>query len=181
MTTDPEAPFWRTKTLSEMSADEWESLCDGCGRCCLVKLEDEETGDHYFTDVACALLDSDACRCSDYADRHRKMPDCVQLTPRRIEELTWMPPSCAYRLVAEGQDLYWWHPLVSGDPETVHLAGVSVRGRVVSERGLGLSDLLDRIVDWPNEPVHVDRADASSDQDGAPVDAPARQVVRDGR
>ncbi|MEO1198093.1 MAG: YcgN family cysteine cluster protein [Pseudomonadota bacterium] len=147
----PDAPFWTRKTLAEMTPEEWESLCDGCGRCCLVKLEDEDSGDLHFTDVACGLLECDACRCTDYDNRHERMPDCVALTPERISELKWMPPTCAYRLVAEGRSLYWWHHLVSGDSDTVHQAGISVRGRVVSEDGLDLADLIDRIADWPNE------------------------------
>src|SRR5688572_28711526 len=107
-----------------MTASEWESLCDGCGRCCLVKLEDEDTGQIDYTDVACTLLDGDSCRCRDYANRQRKVADCVRLTPAAVRSLSWLPPTCAYRLVAEGQGLPWWHPLVSGDPETVHLAGI---------------------------------------------------------
>ena len=107
---------------------EWESLCDGCGRCCLNKLIDEDTNRTVFTDVGCRLLDGDTCRCTDYAHRQAKVKDCVRLTPRNVRRLTWLPPTCGYRLVAEGRDLYWWHPLVSGDPDTVHEAGISVRG-----------------------------------------------------
>ena len=142
--------FWKTKALEEMTASEWESLCDGCGRCCLEKLEDEDTGKLYFTHIGCRLLDSDSCACKDYANRHKKVPDCVRLTPRNVRTLKWLPPSCAYRLVAEGKDLYWWHPLVSGDPDTVHAAGVSVRGRVgASEEAVRDEELEDRIVQWP--------------------------------
>lgn len=148
---DDGEPFWRTKSLGEMTAGEWESLCDGCARCCLNKLEDWDTGEIHWTDIACALLDSDRCRCTSYAKRHTLMPDCVALTPASVPELDWLPPTCAYRLVGEGRDLYWWHPLVSGDPETVHQAGVSVRGRVVSETGLSEADYEDHIVDWPGE------------------------------
>jgi uncharacterized cysteine cluster protein YcgN (CxxCxxCC family) len=112
-----------------------------------MKLEDVETGVVSFTDVACRLLDVGTCRCKRYAERKKLVPDCIQLTPALARSVDWLPSSCAYRLLAEGRDLYWWHPLVSGDPETVHLAGVSARGRAVSEnRGL---DLEDRIVDWP--------------------------------
>ena len=131
---DQPAPFWRTKRLGEMSAREWESLCDGCGRCCLNKLIDEDTNRTVFTDVGCKLLDGETCRCTDYAHRQAKVKDCVRLTPRNVRRLSWLPPTCGYRLVAEGRDLYWWHPLVSGDPDTVHAAGVSVRGRVERER-----------------------------------------------
>jgi uncharacterized cysteine cluster protein YcgN (CxxCxxCC family) len=146
-----DVPFWKTKTLSEMSEREWESLCDGCGKCCLVKLEDaDDATKTYFTDVGCKLLDGQTCRCADYKHRTDKVSDCVRLTPRNIKRIVWLPPSCAYRLVAEGRDLYWWHPLVSGDPETVHAAGVSVRGRVgASEEAVRDEELEDRIVGWP--------------------------------
>lgn len=146
-----EAPFWRKKTLEEMSDAEWESLCDGCGRCCLNKIEDIDSGEIAWTDVACRLLDGESCRCSDYAKRQRKVPDCVRLTPESVRRLKWLPPSCAYRLVAEGRELYWWHPLVSGDPDSVHGAGISVRGRTVSERQYGVADLEERIVAWPGK------------------------------
>ena len=108
--------FWKTKTLEEMSNAEWESLCDGCARCCLEKLEDEDTGKIYFTHVSCKLLDSGLCACKDYQNRSDKVPDCVRLTPENVRTLNWLPPSCGYKLVAEGRDLYWWHPLISGDP-----------------------------------------------------------------
>lgn len=147
MDNDSTAPFWRRKTLSEMSRPEWESLCDGCARCCLLKLEDIDTGEIAYTDISCKLLDSGACRCSDYENRQLSVPDCVVLEAKNIVNLGWMPSSCAYRLIAEKKDLAWWHPLVSGDPNTVHEAGISVRGRVVPEqRG---DDPEDRIVTWP--------------------------------
>jgi uncharacterized protein len=144
-------PFWKRKTLGEMTAREWESLCDGCARCCLVKLEDETDGTLYYTDVACRLIDRRACRCTDYANRAERVPDCVPLTPEKVPALSWLPPTCAYRLLAEGRDLYWWHPLVSGDPETVHRAGMSIRGRAVAEESVAVDDLEDRIVEWPGE------------------------------
>ena len=147
----PTLPFWKTKSLAEMTPAEWESLCDGCGRCCLMKLEDEDTGEIWFTDIACALLDRDACRCTDYRNRTARIPDCVALTPERIGMLSWLPPTCAYRLIDEGNDLYWWHPLVSRDPETVHSAGISVRGRTVAEADVPEAELEDHIVDWPLE------------------------------
>lgn len=128
-----DAPFWRNKPLEEMTTAEWESLCDGCGRCCLNKLEDEDTGTIHLTSLACSLLDLGSCGCSDYANRREKMPDCVQITPEKARTLPWLPPTCAYRLVAEGRDLAWWHPLVSGTRDTVHQAGVSVRGWARSE------------------------------------------------
>ena len=140
-------PFWKTKRLEEMTKDEWESLCDGCGRCCLHKLRDEVTNELSFTNVACRLLELDTCRCGDYAGRKRWVPDCVSLTPEALKEIDWLPPSCAYRLLHEGKSLFWWHPLVSGDPNTVHEAGVSVRGRSVTERQAG--PLEHHVTDWP--------------------------------
>jgi uncharacterized cysteine cluster protein YcgN (CxxCxxCC family) len=149
---DPQTPFWRCKTMSEMTRAEWESLCDGCGRCCLNKLIDEDTNDTLFTNVSCKLLDCMVCRCRDYSHRHAKVKDCVRLTPRNVRRLKWLPPTCAYRLVAEGKDLAWWHPLVSGDPETVHGAGVSVRGRVAaSETDVPDEKLEEYIVSWPGK------------------------------
>jgi uncharacterized protein len=145
------APFWKTKALEEMTLDEWESLCDGCARCCLVKLEDEETGDVHYTDVGCTLLDAAGCRCRDYPNRQAKVPDCVRLTPDAVRRLSWLPQTCAYRLLAEGRDLYWWHPLVSGDPETVHAAGIAVRDRVAGpEEDFTVKELINRIVEWPD-------------------------------
>ena len=140
-------PFWKTKTLAEMSDAEWESLCDGCGRCCLHKLRDADTDALSFTNVACRLLDLHSCACRDYPGRQRRVPDCVRLTPQSVVEIDWLPPSCAYRRIAEGRGLAWWHPLVSGDPATVHAAGVSVRGRAIDERRAG--PLEHHIVDWP--------------------------------
>ncbi|HWG04970.1 MAG TPA: YcgN family cysteine cluster protein [Beijerinckiaceae bacterium] len=142
-------PFWR-KGLEALSKREWESLCDGCGRCCLVKLEDEDSGRIHFTAIACKLLDSGSCRCSDYAHRSRRVPDCIRLTPETVRSIRWLPPTCAYRLVAEGKDLMWWHPLISGSQETVHEAGISVRGRIGAfEDEVPIEDYPEFIVQWP--------------------------------
>ncbi len=134
-------PFWKNKQLREMSREEWESLCDGCARCCLVKLEDEDTGKIHFTSAACKLLDGRQCRCTDYQNRTARVPDCVELTPENAGELNWLPKTCAYRLLAEGRDLAWWHPLVSGRAETVVEAGISVKGRTRSEEHFAEEEL----------------------------------------
>lgn len=139
------APFWQHKRLADMSAAEWESLCDGCGRCCLHKLEDEDTGALHFTRVACRLLDVHSCRCKRYANRQRWVRDCVRLTPQDVGRFRWLPETCAYRRLSEGRELPSWHPLISGDPESVHRAGVSVRGWAISEEQVG--DLQDHIID----------------------------------
>jgi len=145
----PSDRFWEYKPLAEMTHGEWEALCDGCGKCCLVKLQEEDDGPVEYTDVACRLLDLGTCRCSEYANRKSHVPDCVQLSPAKLADLDWMPSTCAYRLLADGHPLPAWHPLVSGDPNSVHAAGMSVSGRVVSERQVKDSDLEDHIVDWP--------------------------------
>jgi uncharacterized cysteine cluster protein YcgN (CxxCxxCC family) len=139
------ARFWEEKRLDQMSREEWESLCDGCGKCCLHKLEDEETGDVYPTNVACRLLDRRSARCKDYRHRHAYVPECVRLNPRTLASIDWLPSTCAYRLLANGEPLKDWHPLISGDPESVHRAGISVRGWTVSEDEVG--DLENHIVE----------------------------------
>lgn len=125
---EPQQPYWRTKTLEEMTPSEWEGVCDGCGRCCLIKLIDEDTDEIHFTRLACKLLDTGSCRCKDYENRKTKVPDCVKIDAKKVRSLRWLPKTCGYRLLAEGKELEWWHPLVSGSHETVHEAGISVRG-----------------------------------------------------
>ena len=143
---EPEVPYWRRLPLAAMTTEQWEALCDGCGKCCLEKLEDDD-GTIHFTNVACRQLDIDTCRCRRYADRKRVEPQCQQLTSASIARLYWLPASCAYRLLAEGRDLPWWHPLVSGDPDLVHRLGLSARGRAVppSRR----RRLEHHVVSWP--------------------------------
>ncbi|MEM1289824.1 MAG: YcgN family cysteine cluster protein [Pseudomonadota bacterium] len=148
-----DAPFWERLSLEEMSTKQWESLCDGCGRCCLSKLEDIDTGAIAFTCVSCTLLDTRTGKCSDYANRFQRVPDCLAITPEMARTSPWLPPTCAYRRLAEGRGLAWWHPLISGDPETVKLAGVSAAGRVFSEDDIDEDDLEGFIVNWPDDDV----------------------------
>ncbi len=136
--------FWE-KPLTELSRQEWEALCDGCGKCCLHKIEDEETGEVHPTNVACKLLDRDSARCSHYRGRHAFVPDCIRLTAGGVGKLAWLPSTCAYRLRAEDKPLPEWHPLLTGDPESVHRAGMSVRGWTISEDDAG--DLEHHLVD----------------------------------
>lgn len=143
------APFWETKTLEEMTPAEWESLCDGCSQCCLIKVEEEVTGDIYLTRLGCRLLDTRSCRCRDYPNRKARVPDCVTISAGNVSEISWLPGSCAYRRIAEGRGLEWWHPLVSGDPDTVHQAGVSVRGWARSEKGVRASAIARYIIGAP--------------------------------
>ena len=133
--------FWEKVPLTKMNKSEWEALCDGCGKCCLNKLEDAETGEVAFTRIACRLLDDDTCRCVHYDIRHQFVPDCVTLTPENIgTNAYWMPTTCAYRLLAEGKPLPGWHYLVSGDREAVHAAGISVKGITQSEFDIAEED-----------------------------------------
>lgn len=140
-------PFWIAKPLEALNQEEWESLCDGCAKCCLHKLENDADGQVYYTDVACRLLDLETCRCSDYAHRSEQVVDCAQLTPQSLAEMDWLPSTCAYRLLREGRPLPDWHPLITGRPESVHEAGMSVRGRCVEESAV--EDFEDHIVGWP--------------------------------
>jgi uncharacterized cysteine cluster protein YcgN (CxxCxxCC family) len=139
-------PFWREKNLDEMSREEWESLCDGCAKCCLYRLEDADTREIHFTNVHCRLLDTGSGRCTDYANRSRRVPDCVTITPAVLKDPYWLPKTCAYRLLAEGRDLPAWHPLVSGDPDSVRRAGQRICGRTVCEDEA--DELENHLVDW---------------------------------
>lgn len=146
-----QAPFWKTKSLADMTSAEWESLCDNCALCCLNKVEDIESHEVHYTDVVCRYLDSDKCRCTAYTDRTRLVPTCVKLTPQNLDQLPWMPPTCAYRLLFESKPLPDWHPLVSGSDSSVHEAGISVRGRCISEEFVHEDDLLQRILEWDTD------------------------------
>ncbi|MGI9475243.1 MAG: YcgN family cysteine cluster protein [Hyphomicrobiaceae bacterium] len=139
-------PYWQRKRLDELTHREWEQLCDGCGRCCMLKLEDEDTDEIYLTRLSCKLLDIGQCRCTDYNNRHKRVPDCLSLTPEMVQELSWLPETCAYRLVSEGRDLAWWHPLVSGSAETVHAAGISVRDWAMPETAARAEELYKYLV-----------------------------------
>ena len=143
-----DVPFWRRKRLAQMTRDEWESLCDGCGKCCLHKLEDADTGEIAMTDVTCGYLDLEACQCRDYANRQTNVPDCVKLTRANLPKLKWLPETCAYRLIYQGNDLPEWHQLVCGNREEVHRAGQSVRGAAVSE--VEVEDIERHVTNWLN-------------------------------
>lgn len=127
-----EKPYWEEKTLAEMTAGEWEALCDGCGKCCMSKLIDDDTDEIYYTTVACRLFDADSCRCSDYENRQQKVSDCVKLTPQNVGEIAWLPTTCAYRLLNENKPLFDWHPLISGDANSVHKADISMQRAVTA-------------------------------------------------
>ena len=141
-------PFWKDKSLSEMSTDEWESLCDRCGKCCVLKIEDADTGEVHYTDVACKLLHCGTASCTNYPHRTRFVPDCITLRPDNLDSRPWMPQTCAYRVLHEGGELAAWHPLVSGDPDSPRQAGISVAGRVFPEESVPLTDLIDHITTW---------------------------------
>ena len=142
------ASFWKDKALAELNHEEWEALCDGCGKCCLIKLEDVDNGEIHYTDVGCTLLDSQSCRCRNYENRKTIVTDCVILTTDRLEQIPWMPATCSYRLIYEGKDLPDWHPLVTGDPDSTHQAGQSVAGQIISEDDIDEDDLPSHIKDW---------------------------------
>ena len=135
------ARYWETIPLSDMTPEEWEGLCDGCGKCCLNKLEDIDTGELLFTRVACRLFDDSTCRCANYTERKRLVPECVVLTPDTLDEIAyWMPESCAYRRLYQGKGLPDWHPLVTGDAASTHRAGMSVLGQTVPEHAIDIED-----------------------------------------
>ncbi|MDQ7073314.1 MAG: YcgN family cysteine cluster protein [Gammaproteobacteria bacterium] len=148
--------FWKQKRLSQMSHDEWESLCDGCARCCLHKLEDEEEGTVYYTRAACSLLDIKTCRCSDYPNRQQKMPDCLQLSVEHANYFDWLPETCAYRLLAEGEPLPEWHPLITGDPDSVVKAGISVRE--IARENCDLENLIPEIITFHGHQVTLNES-----------------------
>lgn len=140
--------WWNLRTLDELSRDQWEQLCDGCGQCCLHTLQDDDSGEYVHTSVHCRYLDPTSCRCTDYPGRLHNVPDCVALDPASAAGFDWLPQTCAYRLRAAGQPLPAWHPLETGDPTSVHRAGVSVRGRVISEEFVPEDHLDDYVVRW---------------------------------
>ena len=142
--------FWQEKTLDEMNEEEWEALCDGCGRCCLVKLEDEDSGEILKSDIHCKLFDCETAKCLKYENRQEYVSDCVRLTPKNIKELNWIPDSCAYRRIAEGRGLSWWHPLVCGESETIKEVGVSVIGRTICESEIKPDEFVNHIAYWPD-------------------------------
>lgn len=140
--------YWETTPLSQMTQPEWEALCDGCGKCCLLKLEDPDTAHVAYTRVGCRLLDPDTCRCGQYEIRKTIVPDCIVLTPETLPKIAyWMPKTCAYRLLHEGKPLEDWHPLISGDPDSVHQAGISACGQVIPEYDVHEDDLEDYLLD----------------------------------
>jgi len=142
--------FWETTALKDMNDEQWESLCDGCGRCCLQKLEDEDTGEIHFTRVSCKLLDTDSCKCSNYSQRFKKVPDCLSLRPLTEEKISWLPESCAYVKLSRNKPLENWHPLISRNAESVKLAGISVSGKCISEQYVSITEIYEHIVKWDN-------------------------------
>jgi uncharacterized protein len=149
--TELQQPNWTRKPLAGMTPEEWEILCDGCGRCCLFKLEDEDSGEIFFTNVACRLLDSDTCRCMDYEYRFQLVPGCVKLTQQNIYDFNWLPDTCAYRRLIFEKPLEWWHPLISESPHTVHDVGISMRGKIIAEEEADLDQLEQYVISWDNQ------------------------------
>lgn len=144
-----EVPFWQRKALAEMTRDEWESLCDHCAKCCLIKLEDDEDDTIYYTDIACDLVDKKTCQCSDYWNRTTLVPDCLQLTMDNLDQLYWMPPTCSYRLIDEGKALPEWHHLITGNKEAIHQAGDSIAGRFFYAKQIKEEEWEEHVVEWP--------------------------------
>jgi uncharacterized cysteine cluster protein YcgN (CxxCxxCC family) len=144
----PATHFWEKKSLEELDQEEWEALCDDCGRCCLLKIEDEDNGDLFYTNVICEFHDSQRCRCTAYRDRSRLIPSCIKVTAAVARDVKWLPDTCAYRVLAEGRPLSDWHPLVSGDPASIHHAGISVRDKVVSEKYVHPDELPEHLAHW---------------------------------
>ncbi len=147
-------PFWEEKKLTEMSRDEWESLCDHCGKCCLLKLQDEDSENDaaesvYYTDVVCDLFDKQDGHCTDYWNRETRVPTCIKLTQENLDDIEWLPPSCSYRRIFEGRGLADWHHLISGDKNTIHETSHSVIGKVVFEKDVDEDSLEEHIVEWP--------------------------------
>lgn len=140
--------FWQTKSLEQMNAEEWELLCDGCAKCCLVKLQDSDNDEIFYTNVSCELLDINSCRCGDYTGRHNIVNDCIKLDKENIDALSWLPTSCSYRLVAAGKPLPEWHHLITGSRQTLHSYGASLQGRVISELDVDDDDIEDHIIQW---------------------------------
>lgn len=148
MTTNADKPFWEAKTLAEMTRAEWESLCDGCAKCCMHKLEDEDTGMIHFTGVVCRYLDQKKCNCTVYDKRRKLVPTCLQLEPGELDELHWMPSTCAYKLLNAGKPLPIWHPLIAGDRKAMIASGNTVTNKVISEEYVAEEDFQEHIVHW---------------------------------
>lgn len=145
---DQSQAFWKKKSLADMDKAEWESLCDGCAKCCLVKLQDEDTDEVAYTNVACRYMDYGNCQCTEYVKRNELVPACVWLKPEMVDEFFWLPTSCAYRLVSEGSDLPDWHPLIAGNKDAVHEAGMSIRDKAINELDVDEDDLEEHIIYW---------------------------------
>jgi len=141
-------PFWKYRKLREMSPIEWEEICDGCGKCCLHKIIDEKTNIVQYTNISCSLFCTKTCRCTSYQNRNHLIHTCMVLTPSRVEQFYWLPKTCAYRLLSQGKELPWWHPLVSGDPGLIHRLGYSVKGKTISENYIHPLQIKKHIISW---------------------------------